>query len=48
MDSTNDEGLWSNVSGSLELVARDGSQAAGAPAGVNYGMFSLSGVAGAE
>ena len=43
VDSTNDEGLWSNASGSLELVAREGSQAAGAPAGANYGMFSLSG-----
>jgi hypothetical protein len=43
VDGTNDEGLWSNVSGSLELIARRGSQASGAPAGVNYGMFSLSG-----
>jgi hypothetical protein len=38
----NDEGLWSNVSGALQLVARSGSQAAGAPAGVNYGLFSSS------
>jgi hypothetical protein len=43
VDSTNDEGLWSNASGSLELVAREGSQAAGVPTGVNYGMFGVSG-----
>jgi hypothetical protein len=43
VDDTNDEGLWSNVSGSLALVARKGSQAAGAPVGVNYGTFTNSG-----
>ena len=31
VDGTNDEGLWSNVSGSLELIARRGSQAAARP-----------------
>jgi hypothetical protein len=39
VDSTNDQGLWSNASGSLELVARRGSQAAGTPSGVNYDLF---------
>jgi hypothetical protein len=43
VDGTNDEGLWTNVSGSLTLVARKGSQAAGAPTGVNYGTFTHSG-----
>jgi hypothetical protein len=43
VDETNDEGLWTNVSGSLELVAREGSQAVGTPAGVNYGTFTNSG-----
>jgi hypothetical protein len=43
VDSTNDEALWTNVSGSLKLVARRGSQAADAPDGVNFGMFSLTG-----
>ena len=43
VDDSNDEGLWSNVSGSLALVARKGSQAAGAPVGVNYGTFTNSG-----
>jgi hypothetical protein len=42
VDGVDDEGLWSNVSGSLELVARSGSPAADAPAGVNYGLFSES------
>jgi hypothetical protein len=42
IDGVNDEGLWSNVSGSLQLVARSGSPAADAPAGVNYGLFSKS------
>jgi hypothetical protein len=36
VNSTNDMGLWSNRSGSLELVARKGSQAAGTPSGVKY------------
>jgi hypothetical protein len=42
VDGVNNEGVWSNVSGSLQLVARSGSQAAGAPEGVNYGLFSSS------
>jgi hypothetical protein len=42
VDGVNSEGLWSNVSGSLQLIARSGSPAAGAPAGVNYGLFSQS------
>jgi hypothetical protein len=40
VDATNDEGLWTNVSGSLDLVARKGSPAAGTPTGVNYGTFT--------
>jgi hypothetical protein len=42
VDGVDDEGLWSNVSGSLQLVARSGGPAADAPAGVNYGLFSKS------
>lgn len=41
VNSTNELGLWSNGSGSLELVARRGSQAAGTPGGVNYNYGSL-------
>jgi hypothetical protein len=37
VDSTNDWGLWSDRSGNLELVAREGDQAPGAPSGVNFG-----------
>jgi hypothetical protein len=41
VDSTNDEGIfWSGGSGTLALVARAGSQAAGTPNGVNYQSFS--------
>jgi hypothetical protein len=36
VDSTNQQGVWSEGSGSLSLVARTGSQAPGAPAGVNF------------
>jgi hypothetical protein len=42
VDSTNNLGLWSNRSGSLELVAHRGSQAAGTPSGVNYLFSTLS------
>jgi hypothetical protein len=42
VEGINDEGLWSDVSGSLELVVRRGSQAAGAPPGTNYGSFTFS------
>ena len=37
VDSTNDQGIWSERSGSLALVARAGSQAPGTPSGVSYG-----------
>ncbi len=36
LDSSNDEGLWSDVSGVLTLVARKGSPAPGTPAGVSF------------
>ena len=36
VDSTNDQGIWSEGSGSLALVARSGSQAPGTPSGVNF------------
>jgi uncharacterized protein YjbI with pentapeptide repeats len=36
VDFTNDQGVWSEGSGSLALVARTGSQAPGAPVGVNF------------
>jgi hypothetical protein len=39
VDSTNDESIWLSNSGSLALVAREGSQAAGLPSGVNYGAL---------
>ncbi len=39
VDSTNIQGLWSEGSGSLALVARSGSQAANTPSGVNYGFL---------
>ncbi len=38
--STNDKGIWTNLSGSLALVAREGDQAPGFPAGVTYGAFT--------
>ncbi len=40
----NNEGVWSESTGSLALVAREGEQAAGQPAGVTYGgsfVFTL-------
>lgn len=37
--STNDRGIWSEGSGSLTLVAREGDQAPGTPNGVNYNNF---------
>jgi hypothetical protein len=37
--SANDTGIWTNLSGSLQLVAREGNQAPGMPAGVKYGDF---------
>jgi hypothetical protein len=36
VDFTNNQGVWSEGSGSLALVARTGSQAPGAPSGVNF------------
>jgi hypothetical protein len=38
-DSTNDTGIWSEGSGSLALVAREGNQAPGTHDGVNFGDF---------
>jgi formylglycine-generating enzyme required for sulfatase activity len=35
--SANSEGVWSNASGNLALVARKGSHAPGTPVGVNFG-----------
>jgi len=37
VDQTNNEGIWSERSGSLTLVARKGQQALGTPVGVTYG-----------
>lgn len=40
VDDTNDEGIWSEGGGSgLVLVAREGNQAPGTPAGVNFSSF---------
>jgi hypothetical protein len=42
VDETNNQGLWSEGSGSLELVARRGSPAPGTPSGVNFDEFLFS------
>jgi len=42
VNSSNDLGLWSNRTGSIQLVARRGSQAAGTPSGVNFDFGVLS------
>ena len=42
VDSTNNQGIWSEGSGSLALVARSGSQAPGTPSGVNFSGFDSS------
>ncbi len=42
IDSTNDQSIWSEGSGSLTLVARAGSHASGTPGGVNFGGFNNS------
>ena len=39
VDDSNEVGIWSEGSGSLELVARQGSPAPGTPGGVNFGGF---------
>lgn len=39
VDQSNELGIWSEGSGSLELVARQGSAAPGTPSGVNFGGF---------
>ena len=36
-----DYGIWSGEAGDLRLVAREGSQAPGAPSGVNFSYFSV-------
>ena len=36
VDTSNDKGLWSDHSGTLTLIARDGDQAPGTPEGVNF------------
>lgn len=40
VDSSNDSGIWSEGSGSLALVAREGTHAPGTPIGANFGEFS--------
>lgn len=39
VDNANDGGLWAGAAGTLQLAAREGSQAPGADAGVNYQGF---------
>jgi hypothetical protein len=39
VDSTNNFGIWSEGSGSLALVAREGDHAPGTPSGVNFSIF---------
>jgi hypothetical protein len=38
---TNDQGIWSEGSGNLSLIARSGSQAPGTPSGVVFNQFSF-------
>ena len=40
VSSANNQGIWLEKNGQLQLVARMGNQAIGAPAGVNFGSFS--------
>ena len=39
VDSANNTGIWSEGSGPLALVAREGDQAQGTPSGANYGRL---------
>jgi hypothetical protein len=39
IDFTNDQGIWSEASGSLALVVRSGTPAPGTPTGVNFRSF---------
>jgi hypothetical protein len=39
VDTTNDNGIWSSGSGSLKLLAREGSQAPGVISGAKYASF---------
>jgi hypothetical protein len=39
VDSTNNEGIWSEGSGSLALVARAGGPAPGTPSGISFATF---------
>jgi uncharacterized protein YjbI with pentapeptide repeats len=41
VDDSNDEGIWSESSGTLALVARRGSPAPGTPSGVNFDEFAV-------
>jgi hypothetical protein len=47
VSTTNDSGIWSVDSNSRELIAAEGSQAPGAPSGLNFGSFSAYAVNGA-
>ena len=41
VDTSNNQGIWLERNGQLQLVARKGSQALGAASGVNYGAFLI-------
>ena len=41
VDPSNDEGIWSEGAGPLTLIARQGHQAPGMPAGVSYDVFGF-------
>ncbi len=45
VDNSNFQGIWSERSGSLALVARTGSQAPGMPSGVNFSYLDFAGPA---
>lgn len=47
-DGTNDDGIWAGSVGNLQLVAREGTQAAGASPGQLFGSFNITPVINAS
>ena len=43
VNNSNDSGIWSNISGPMTLIARQGDQASGLPSGTRYTSFSPDG-----
>lgn len=46
VDSSNDDGLWSRVLGSIDILAREGEQATGTQAGVYYDAIGTPAIGG--